>query len=138
MFNSDFVLIKYFTALEIKCTGAKLGEVDYNLIHSLDRVRHMFDKPIHLCVNGLTSGEHQSELHRQSKAVDFYVKDISDTEIVKLCLIGASIGFTDFGVYDNGSGVYSFHFALGKELKTWVGSKTANTNWKYSGLRFKM
>ncbi len=136
MNKTDFYRISYFTEEEIIKTGAKIEDIDFELIHKLDKVRDIIGIPIHLLENGLTSGEHSSPLHRQGKAVDFYVKGITHDQAVRIVLECASMGFKHCGVYWNGV-QYSFHMALGNQLKTWFARKDKYNNWTYSGLEFK-
>lgn len=137
MFRTDFTLIKHFSPMEVRATGAKLEDVQFVTIHCLDRLRTILGKPIKLLRNGLTTGKHSSKLHGQGKAVDFYVVDIEEHDIIKLLLAASSIGFTDMGVYKNTQGVYSFHLGLGSNYKTWSATKDSHGNWVYKALTIK-
>lgn len=137
MLVSDFQYIKYFTKQEIENAGGIVDGIDYDLIHNIDRVRTMFGKPLHICYNGINSGDHSSKRHKNGQAIDVYVSDLTQEDAVKLCLIASSTGyFKEIGCYLGRHNVYSFHFAYGDYIKTWFGRKYDSNEWTYKSLKF--
>lgn len=136
MKHTDFVHIQYFNAREVENTGAKIEDVEYELIHNLDRLRQMLKKRIHLLPNGLTTGKHSSKEHKEGKAVDFTIQGITAKDVVKVVVLSSSIGFKGIGVYRNEKGAYSFHMDLRNEVALWKGTKYEGGGWNHSGLTF--
>ena len=137
MTREDFVNIKYFTSNEIEATGANIKDVQYELIHSLDRLRVLIGKPIKLQFNGLTTGKHKAKEHPNGLACDIYIIDLSAEDAVKVSLMAASVGFRGIGIYWNGK-MWSFHLDLRKTFTTWYGGKPLpGYSWNYKELTFK-
>lgn len=136
MKHTDFVHIQYFTAREIENTGANIADVEYDLIHNLDRLRQMLKKKIYLLPNGLTTGNHSSKEHPEGIAGDFTIQGITAKDVVKVVVLASYIGFKGIGVYRNENGAYSFHMDLRNELALWKGTKYEDGGWNYSSLTF--
>lgn len=132
----DFEQVKYFTQQEIESTGANIDDVQYVLIEKLSELREAIDRPIKLQKNGITSGKHSAIEHKAGLAIDFYIADLNDYDVVKVILIASEIGFKGIGVYWNGR-MWSFHLDLRPELKTWLGTKNEpGYAWEYKQLKF--
>ena len=126
----DFRNIKYFTVEEIERTGAKIADVQYETIKKLDEFRKLIKCPVHLLVNGITTGNHESEEHPNGKATDFRLGNLRTTdEVVKTAL---QAGFSGMGVYWN-SVTNSYHLDTGK-FRFWYGDKNSSGGWDYSSL----
>jgi uncharacterized protein YcbK (DUF882 family) len=136
MTEEEVDTLRYFTKDEIEETGSELEDIDYQVFMMLDLLREMVERPIHLLVNGLTTGSHTSRLHKAGKAIDFYIKDLRHTDAVKVALMASRVGFNGIGVYWNHES-YSFHVDSRKELNTWFGYKDGiNSKREYQGLTF--
>ena len=125
--------IRYFTASEIEATGARLPEIQIRLMQHLDRFRSMLGQPVQLVKNGLTSGQHKSQLHKMGVAVDCTVRDFQPEEILKTAL---ECDFKGIGLYcREGAGWVSFHLDLRQDLGLWVGARTRRQRrWDYTSL----
>lgn len=103
MKGSDFRQIKYFTAKEVRATGARLKDVNYNTIWTLNQFRKLIGMPVK--ITSLTTGKHASQsFHYTGRAVDFKVcpgrgkRRPSHNTVVQKML---EAGFLGVGVYKN-------------------------------------
>lgn len=132
MLEENFSEIKYFTADEIKKTGADIKDVQLKTIMAIDQYRKFIGQPVYLADNGITSGGHKAEEHPKGLAIDNYVKrEITADQAVKCALMA---GFRGIGVYWNGI-MYSFHFDLREKFEFWTGKKVlGGPSWTYGRL----
>ena len=107
MNSEDFLKLPNFTELEVEATGADIVDVDFETLNLLQRVRSYTGKRVGLIKNGLTTGEHQSELHGGGKAVDFKFLDPISPKLVIFAMIKA--GFNGVGVYRWSKTRFTFH-----------------------------
>lgn len=135
MIKQDFETLDYFQANEIIATGAKLKDVQYELLFFLDRLRKKLGKPIYLCKNGLTTGMHKNKLHYEGLAADFSIanKNTDVNLIFKACM---ETGFKGMGIYySQNTKNYSFHIDRGKDYRFWTGyKKKGDRDWFYGNL----
>lgn len=134
MIANDFNGIKYFTKKEVQRTGAKLKDVKFQLIYTIDLFRAASKRKVKLLKNGITSGNHKSKWHPNGKAIDCYY-DPSEgvVDIKKVLALALKVGFKGIGIYWNASGIYSFHFDLRSTYSFWIGTKKSPKakSWKY-------
>ncbi len=132
MQRTDFINyeIANFPPEEIIDSGAKLEDVCSETIICLQRLRSKLMTPINILKNGLTSGGHKSQEHKNGKAVDVYIKKFKNTNSV--IYIALECGFRGIGVYYNReTKTYTFHFDLGK-TRFWGAFKNrTKENWTY-------
>lgn len=130
MTKENFKLITYFTQKEIETTGAKIEDIDFRTLKTLDRLRSKIGIPIKLQINGITTGRHSSPYHKFGKAVDFYfIKPINFRLVYDKMLL---IGFNGIGIYWNGK-MYSYHGDSGDSFRFWKAKKIKGV-WQYSEL----
>lgn len=122
--------IRYFTANEVKATGASLKDVQPRLIQHLDRFRGFIGQPVHLIENGLTTGKHTSGTHRDGIAADIYTSPL-DPQIAFKCALKADFrGIGLYYIYEHGW--ESMHLDLRSEYGFWRGGKKkTNRKWDY-------
>lgn len=137
MQDNEFNLINDFTKAEITNTGADIKNVSSVLIYKLDKMRNMLGRPIYLLKNGLTTGEHKSDHHRNGTAADFYLHEQDGFVSVRDVVLAAIYSdFRGIGIYYNGT-AYSFHVDLRDELTIWNGVKEKQSGkWDYETIRF--
>jgi len=137
MERSDFgaLNIRHFTPEEVEGTGAKLSDVNFELIVRLEKFRDLIGRVVVLLPNGLTTGEHKSEWHRKGMAVDIaFREEDGAVDIQEIFICALQAGYTGIGIYFNET-AYSFHFDLRPAYSFWRGMKKHRAdNWDYSKL----
>lgn len=132
MTKDEAKTLKYFSDVEIAYTGAKINDVQYQLFVSMDKFRALVDRSVCLLPNGITTGNHKSEEHKNGLACDCYLPGVVDPYFVFKKALDA--GFNRIGVYWNGS-QYSFHLAIGKTHGFWTARKTKRGEpWVYGSI----
>jgi hypothetical protein len=133
--------IDNFTAKEIKCTGAVLSDVNIQLIVGLQKLRKVLNTPLKLIYNGLTTGNHSSELHKKGYAVDFYFdfkkNHVNYNNYKNWVYQAIKCSFSGIGIYYcHEVGYMTMHLDLRKTgFASWSGTKKVKIdNWKYSSL----
>jgi len=120
--------LRYFTAAEIERTGARLQDVQLELMQALDSLRHELGRRIKLLKNGMTTGKHSSREHPEGRAVDFTLDNrdgpITQDTLYLIFTLGIRLGFRGFGYYFNGK-TWSFHLDLRSGCDIWTGRKKA-------------
>lgn len=118
---SDFKIIKYFTAREVRATGAKLKYVDKRVIICLDRVRKHFG--IRIKINHLSTGKHAPGSYhyvteeRDCLAVDFKFRPGRGKKMPpknKVVQVMIDCGFRGIGVYG-----WGFHGDVRDKCALW-------------------
>lgn len=108
MFEKDLLFCPHFSKNEILNTGARIDEIDAELMQRMENLRVMLNRRIYLMF--ITTGRHATySYHYTGKAVDFYLNPedgvIDPSRLIEAAL---SCGFKGIGVYYNGT-AYSFH-----------------------------
>lgn len=94
LYNKKFnEVAKHFTQKEFKCSCCTANYIDIQLVAILETIRSEFnDNPItitsgHRCYkhNISISGSSQKSRHVRGKAVDFYVHNISTSDVLDYC-----------------------------------------------------
>ena len=107
--------IHNFTAAEIEATGASLGDIQVRLMVTLQKLRTLVNRPVHLLYNGMTTGNHKSPFHKKGMASDFWVERSGYQRTMKAMF---EAGFTGIGSYWNGT-AYSYHGDIGEPMRFW-------------------
>ena len=132
MLSEEFSMLKYFTQGEVERSGAKIEDVKYKTMIALDDFRGLIDRKVFILKNGMTSGGHRSETHKNGEAVDNRID--GDPIHPKIVLYTAlQVGFRGFGVYWNGM-TYTYHFDLRPKFAFWGGRKSkpgSENEWVY-------
>lgn len=135
MTQKELDLCLNFSKKEIEATGAKIDDIDFNSFHKLQYFRRSINRRVKFQLNGITSGNHSSEEHKEGKAFDIYFDKrdgIVDFGKAKRYIYAAVVeGFTGIGLYYNGK-MYSLHLDCGEKIRRWIaGKKEGEKNWKY-------
>ena len=131
----DQYSIVNFSVEEIENTGAKLADIQLELIYRLQYFRNKIQRVVCLLPNGLTTGRHTAKEHPNGLAVDFALREGDGPVVVSMIFKKAlESGFKGIGIYHN-EAAYSFHFDLRKEFSFWCGfKKHRKNNWEYQSL----
>lgn len=144
MTRLEIRLLNNFTEREITKTGARLKDVKFGTMYTLQTVRTKIDRRIKLVKNGITTGKHSADEHPNGKAIDFHLDDrdgiVTFRIAVKVLYAMFEAGFKGIGLYHNGN-IYSFHGHIGSTYRTWSTrkvrvrkGKTYRYIWQYSAL----
>lgn len=126
MYAWQFTGIRYFTAKEVRRTGADLRDVKRRLLVTLDKFRHEVGRPVSLLPNGMTTGHHQSWTHVAGIAADIAFHDgESPVSPVHYTMVAIACGFRGVGWYWNGTAL-SAHLDLGTGYRQWA-------RWRHHG-----
>lgn len=117
MVERDFKVLDNFTLEEVESTGSDHKDIDFTLMKKLQALRTGLCRPVILIHNGLTTGEHKSDLHLKGKAVDFKFDNFIRPDRVIHAMISA--GFKGVGVYQWPDGHYTYHADLREKCGTW-------------------
>jgi hypothetical protein len=124
--------IRFFTAKEVRATGAHLVDVRAELITTLEQFRRKIGCAVMLIHGGMTTGKHRSPYHKKGKAADFVLAEPRDAEVVIACAYRA--GATGIGIYHNDK-TYSYHIDVGDTYRSWSGYKHVKQDeWAYAPL----
>ena len=120
--------IIHFSSREIEATGASLASVQARLFQHLEYFRREIGRAVYLIKNGLTTGNHSSQMHVMGLAVDVSMKKINPHDVLKAAL---TAGFKGIGLYFK-NGWVTVHLDLRADYTFWRGVKrTRERNWRY-------
>lgn len=100
---NNIQISKNFKLREFQCKdGSQLVKVDSQLLHKLQKLRDLINRPI-IIVSGYRTASHnknvggaKNSLHLQGKAADILVYEISSNTLAKQA---EQVGFNGIGIY---------------------------------------